>query len=172
MQHFAAAAGFAVTSVAVEPWELSAALRQPGRLDREIVSELEHVTVTLEGLESQVSPKALLGPVVGHLDTVASLLKGSPRPSLRQQLCSIAGETAGLAGWLTWDLEDRKAAGAYFRTGIQALGRPTTGRWCLPGRQLVRPAGLPRATAGQAPYSKGTHGFARADATPAPKHGW
>ena len=58
LQHMGAAAGVAVTSVAMEPWErLSAALRQPGRLDREIVSELEHVTVTLEGLESQVSPR-------------------------------------------------------------------------------------------------------------------
>jgi hypothetical protein len=169
MQHFAAAAGFAVTSVAIEPWErLSAALRQPGRLDREIVSELEHVTVTLEGLESQVSPKALLGPVVGHLDTVASLLKGSPGPSRRQQLCSIAGETAGLAGWLTWDLEDRKAAGAYFRTGIQAaqeaddraLGAYLVGSSCVQPAYRERPTARLRRLQGQ------THGFARADATP------
>jgi tetratricopeptide (TPR) repeat protein len=168
LQHVGAAAGFAVTSVAVEPWErLSAALRQPGRLDREIVSELEHVTVTLEGLESQVSPKALLGPVVGHLDTVASLLKGSPRPSLRQQLCSIAGETAGLAGWLTWDLEDRKAAGAYFRTGIQAaqeaddraLGAYLVGSSCVQPAYRERPPARLRRLQGQ------THGFARADAT-------
>jgi transcriptional regulator with XRE-family HTH domain len=169
LQHAGAAAGFAVTSVAVEPWErLSAALRQPGRLDREIVSELEHVTVTLEGLESQVSPKALLGPVVGHLDTVASLLKGSPRPSLRQQLCSIAGETAGLAGWLTWDLEDRKAAGAYFRTGIQAaqeaddraLGAYLVGSSCVQPAYRERPPARLRRLQGH------THGFARADATP------
>ena len=105
--------------------------------------------MTLEGLESQVSPKALLGPVVGHLDTVASLLKGSPGPSLRQQLCSIAGETAGLAGWLTWDLEDRKAAGAYFRTGIQAaqeaddraLGAYLVGSSCVQPAYREAPTG-------------------------------
>ena len=175
MQHFAAAAGFAVTSVAVEPWErLSAALRQPGRLDREIVSELEHVTVTLEGLESQVSPKALLGPVVGHLDTVASLLKGSPGPSLRQQLCSIAGETAGLAGWLTWDLEDRKAAGAYFRTGIQAAQRPTTGRWA-PTWWAAPASSRPTESAPRPGFddSKGTPtGSPAPTPPPAPKHGW
>jgi transcriptional regulator with XRE-family HTH domain len=169
LQHMGAAAGVAVTSVAMEPWErLSAALRQPGRLDREIVSELEHVTVTLERLESQVSPKALLGPVVGHLDTLASLLKSAPRPSLHQQLCSIAGETAGLAGWLTWDLEDRKAAGAYFRTGIQAaqeaddraLGAYLVGSSCVQPAYRERPPARLRRLEGH------THGFARADATP------
>jgi hypothetical protein len=169
LQHMGAAAGVAVTSVAMEPWErLSAALRQPGRLDREIVSELEHVTVTLEGLESQVSPKALLGPVVGHLDTLTSLLKGVPRPSLHQQLCSLAGETAGLAGWLTWDLEDRKAAGAYFRTGIQAaqeaddraLGAYLVGSSCVQPAYRERPSARLRRLEGH------THGFARADATP------
>ena len=42
MQHFAAAAGFAVTSVAVEPWErLSAALRQPGRLGGGVPGRVE-----------------------------------------------------------------------------------------------------------------------------------
>jgi transcriptional regulator with XRE-family HTH domain len=169
LQHIGAAAGVAVTSVAMEPWErLSAALRQPGRLDREIVSELEHVTVTLEGLESQVSPKALLGPVVGHLDTLASLLKSAPRPSLHQQLCSLAGETAGLAGWLTWDLEDRKAASAYFRTGIQAaqeaddraLGAYLVGSSCVQPAYRERPPARLRRLEGH------THGFARSDATP------
>ena len=49
LQNIGVTAGFAVTSVAVQPWErLAAALRQPSRLDREIVAELEHVTVTLE----------------------------------------------------------------------------------------------------------------------------
>jgi transcriptional regulator with XRE-family HTH domain/tetratricopeptide (TPR) repeat protein len=169
LQNIGVTAGFAVTSVAVQPWErLSAALRQPGRLDREIIAELEHVTVTLEALESQVSPKALLGPVVGHLDTVASLLKGSPRPSLRQQLCSIAGETAGLAGWLTWDLEDRKAAGAYFRTGIEAareaddraLGAYLVGSSCVQPAYRERPHARLRRLEGT------THGFTRTDATP------
>jgi hypothetical protein len=169
LQNIGVTAGFAVTSVAVQPWErLAAALRQPSRLDREIVAELEHVTVTLEGLESQVSPKALLGPVVGHLDTVASLLKGSPRPSLRQQLGSIAGETAGLAGWLTWDLEDRKAAGAYFHTGIQAAQEAddrALGAY-LVGSSCVQPAYRERPHARLRRLDGTTHGFTRADATP------
>jgi transcriptional regulator with XRE-family HTH domain len=62
LQGLGAVTGFAVTS-AVEPWQrLSAALRQPSRVDRQTVAELEHVTTSLEVLESQVSPRALLVP--------------------------------------------------------------------------------------------------------------
>jgi hypothetical protein len=74
--------------------------------------------ISLEGLESQVSPRSLLGPVAGHLNTLATLLQGALKPSLQRQLSSIAGETAGLAGWLAFDMEDRRAAAAYFRAGI------------------------------------------------------
>jgi transcriptional regulator with XRE-family HTH domain len=169
LQHLGKMTGVAVASTAVAPAErLAAALRQPSRLDREIITELEHVTITLEGLESQVSPKALLGPVTGHLDAVTTLLQGSTRPSLRRQLCSIAGETAGLAGWLTWDLEDRKAAGAYFRTGIEAAGEAddrALGAY-LVGSSCVQPAYRERPQARLRRLEGHTHGFARADATP------
>jgi len=108
----------AATSASSE--RLLTALRRPSRVDQRTVSQLEHVTIDLEGLESQVGPRTLLGPVVGHLNTLASLLQGTPKGALRRQLASIAGETAGLAGWLSWDLKDRRAAGAYFRAGIEA----------------------------------------------------
>jgi len=168
-QGLGAVTGSAVTSVTVEPWDrLTASLRQPSRVDRQTVAELEHVTISLEELESQVSPRALLGPVVGHLNTIASLLQGSTRPSLRQQLSSIAGETAGLAGWLTWDLEDRRAAGAYFRAGIQAaqeaddkaLGAYLVGSSCVQPAYRERPYARLRRLGGR------THGFTRGDANP------
>jgi tetratricopeptide (TPR) repeat protein len=126
------------------------------------------VTISLEGLESQVSPRALLGPVVGYLNTVTSLLRGSPRSSLERRLCSIAGETAGLAGWLTWDLEDRRAAGAYFHAGIQAaqeaddkaLGAYLVGSSCVQPAYRERPYARLRRLEGR------THGFTRTDANP------
>jgi hypothetical protein len=113
-------------------------------------------------------PRALLGPVVGHLNTVAALLQGPTRPSLRRQLCSIAGETAGLAGWLTFDLEDRRAAGAYFRAGIQAaqeaddkaLGAYLVGSSCVQPAYRERPYARLRRLEGR------THGFTRGDANP------
>ena len=169
LQGLGAATGFAVTASSLEPWDrLSAALGQPSRVDRQTVAELEHVTTSLEGLESQVSPRALLGPVVGHLNTVAALLQGPTRPSLRRQLCSIAGETAGLAGWVTFDLEDRRAAGAYFRAGIQAaqqaddkaLGAYLVGSSCVQPAYRERPYARLRRLEGR------THGFIRGDANP------
>jgi tetratricopeptide (TPR) repeat protein len=132
------------------------------------VSELEHITVSLEGLESQVSPRALLGPVVGHLNTVAQLLQGAPRAALHRQLSSIAGETAGLAGWLAFDMEDRRAAAAYFRAGIEAaqeandraLGAYLVGSSCVQPAYRERPFARLRRLQGR------TFGFTTADANP------
>jgi transcriptional regulator with XRE-family HTH domain/tetratricopeptide (TPR) repeat protein len=169
LQGLGAVTGSAVASVTVEPWaRLTAALSQPSRVDRQTVNELEHVTTSLERLESQVSPRALLGPVVGHLATVASLLRGSPRSSLERRLCSIAGETAGLAGWLTWDLDDRRAAGAYFRAGIQAAQEANDkplGAY-LVGSSVVQPAYRERPYARLRRLEGRTHGFTRSDANP------
>jgi transcriptional regulator with XRE-family HTH domain/tetratricopeptide (TPR) repeat protein len=168
LQSLGAVTGFAA-SVALEPWQrLMAALRQPSRVDRQTIAELEHVTASLEGLESQVSPRALLGPVVGHLNTVAALLQGSVGLTLRRQLCSVAGETAGLAGWLAWDLEDRRAAGAYFRAGIEAAqeaeDRPL-GAY-LVGSSCVQPAYRERPHARLRRLQSRTAGFAAGDANP------
>jgi len=158
-----------VTSSALEPWQrLVAALHQPSRVDRQTVAELEHVTAGLEGLESHVSPRALLGPVVGHLNTVAALLQGSIGLTLRRRLCSVAGETAGLAGWLAFDLEDRRAAGAYFRAGIEAaqeaedrpLGAYLVGSSCVQPAYRERPQARLRRLQGR------TSGFTAADANP------
>jgi len=158
-----------VTGSALEPWHrLTAALRQPSRVDRQTVAELERVTAGLESLEAQASPRALLGAVVGHLNTVAALLQGSLGLTLRRQLCSVAGETAGLAGWLAWDLEDRRAAGAFFRAGIEAaqeaedrpLGAYLVGSSCVQPAYRERPHARLRRLQGR------THGFATADANP------
>jgi hypothetical protein len=168
LQGLGAVTGVAVTS-ALEPWQrLSAALHQPRRIDRQTVSELEHITISLEGLESQVSPRSLLGPVAGHLNTLATLLQGALKPSMQRQLSSIAGETAGLAGWLAFDMEDRRAAAAYFRAGIEAaqeandraLGAYLVGSSCVQPAYRERPQARLRRLQGQ------TFGFQTFDANP------
>jgi tetratricopeptide (TPR) repeat protein len=159
--------GLAAASAFIEPWErLSHALRHPSRVDRATVSSLESLTVMLESRESQENPRALLGPVEGHLGNVATLLAGSP--PLRPQLCSIAGETAALAGWLAWDIEDRPAAAGYFRVGIdaakeandRALGAYLVGSSCVQPAYRERPYARLRRLQGR------TFGFARSDASP------
>src|SRR5262245_30767142 len=105
-----------------EPWErLAAALRRPARLDGNAIGHLERITAALESLEpTSVGPAVLLGPVMAHLDALKLLLRGSLLPALRARVCSLAGETAGLAGWLRWDLDDPTGAAAYFQTGLEA----------------------------------------------------
>ena len=159
--------GLAAASAFIEPWErLSHALRHPSRVDRATVSSLASLTVMLESRESQENPRALLGPVEGHLGNVATLLAGSP--PLRPQLCSIAGETAALAGWLAFDIEDRPAAAGYFRVGIEAakeandraLGAYLVGSSCVQPAYRERPYARLRRLEGR------TFGFARSDASP------
>jgi tetratricopeptide (TPR) repeat protein len=159
--------GLAAASAFIEPWErLSNALRHPSRVDRATVSSLASLTVMLESRESQENPRALLGPVEGHLGNMATLLAGSP--PLRPELCSIAGETAALAGWLAFDIEDRPAAAGYFRVGIEAakeandraLGAYLVGSSCVQPAYRERPYARLRRLEGR------TFGFARSDASP------
>ena len=112
--------GFQRTSS--EPWErLMRALSQRTHVDAETVAHLERTTVALENLEStQLGSRALIGPVTGHLNQISQLLRGSLRSELRGRLCSIAGETAGIAGWLHWNVGDSQRAAAYFQSALKA----------------------------------------------------
>ncbi|HKF76714.1 MAG TPA: helix-turn-helix transcriptional regulator [Candidatus Dormibacteraeota bacterium] len=105
-----------------EPWErLQRALRQPGGVDEETVAHLERITLALESLTpTQVGSRVILGPITGHLDAITLLLRGSLPANLRRRLCSLAGETAGFAGWLRWNMDDLDGAAAYFRSGLEA----------------------------------------------------
>src|SRR5262249_33383934 len=105
-----------------EPWErLARALRLPGEGDKETGDHLERVTRALESMgPAEVSSNALVGRVPGHLDGTPLLLRSSLSTSLRSRLCSLAAETAGYAGWLRWDMDDREGAMVYFETGLEA----------------------------------------------------
>jgi transcriptional regulator with XRE-family HTH domain len=122
LRHAAVPPGF--QRAGTEPWErLLGALRQRTTVDVETVAHLERTTVGLENLEpTEVGSRALVGPVAGHLDQIIELLRGSLRPELRTRLCSIAGETAGIAGWLHWNLGDTQRAAACFESALRAAG--------------------------------------------------
>ena len=114
--------GFAVaSSFTYEPWErLSAALAQPRRLDATAMSDLEAVTASLESQYAAVAPVTLTGAVQGHLATITQLLDGHPPARLQARLYSLAGEVAGLAGWLSADMGQHDRALIYFDNGIKA----------------------------------------------------
>jgi hypothetical protein len=146
-----------------EPWErLAYALRHPGRVDEQTVVHLEEITVALSRLEPVSASEGLLGPVMGHLDTIGVLLRGSLPPTIRRTLASLAAETAGLAGWLKWIVDDTASADGYYRValdaaheaGDRALGAYIMGRAACqpfyreqPDGRLERLAAIPREAA-------------------------
>lgn len=100
----------------MEPWErLTFALRHPGSIDQATLDQLEALTIALEGLEPFAEPVALLDPVSRLLNTLATLLASPLRPTVRRDLCSLAGETAGIAGRLRRIMDDDQGAAAYYR---------------------------------------------------------
>jgi tetratricopeptide (TPR) repeat protein len=104
-----------------EAWErLALAFRRPRHIDLETLANLEQITTTLGRLERDVRPRSLLGPTLGHLETMTNLLKDNLPSTAQQQVASLVGETAGLAGWLLWDLGANDAATAYVRTALEA----------------------------------------------------
>jgi hypothetical protein len=168
----AALASLGTVGVATEPWErLTHALRPASPIDTTTIDHLEDVTLSLSRLERTAgAPATLLPAVVGHMDTLVGFLSGGRRldSAGRRRLCSLAGETAALAGWLAWDLNDQARADHYFRSGLEAAqeaGDSALGAYLLGGlghAPMVREdpnARLARLT-GRA------FGFVAADASP------
>jgi transcriptional regulator with XRE-family HTH domain len=109
------------TSLPAEAWErLAKTLQRPGRIDDATLADLEQVTIALEQLERDVRPRSLLGPTLGHLETLTHLLRENPPTEAQRQIASMLGETAGVAGWLLWDLGANDQASAYVRTALEA----------------------------------------------------
>jgi hypothetical protein len=123
---------------------------------------------SLGGLRSQ---GALLGPVVGHLNTVTLLLRGSPRSSLSGRFARSLGRRpawrAGSPG--TWKTAGRPAPTSTPATPAsrppqeaddKALGAYLVGSSCVQPAYRERPYARLRRLEGR------THGFTRTDANP------
>lgn len=140
------AVGGTVLAVDAESWNrLSSALTGNRRVDTALIDHLGQLTASFEHLAPQLSHRALLTPLVGHLHAITQLLDGGMTPSLRTQLASIAGETAALAGQLLWYQGDHREAGQYFHTALkfaadaddQQLGAFVLGRIAIHGFRPV-----------------------------------
>ncbi len=100
---------------------LSHVLDHPCRVDSECLQQLERATILLQRQEGESRSEALLGSVKGHLAEVMQLIRlGSMGTQVHEALWTIAGETAGTAGWLTWQCDDKAAATAWFEFGLEA----------------------------------------------------
>lgn len=107
-----------VAGAAAEPWgRLSAALGG-GTLDPETVEMLQSVTAGMFESEEHVPARLMIDRLAGHLDALTALLPNAGR--YRAALAIAAGETAALAGWMSYDLGDVEQARQYYRVAVQA----------------------------------------------------
>jgi hypothetical protein len=140
----AAAGGVAVVPATTtgEPWErLSSALRQQSPVTPALVDELARRTAGLYGLEERVPARSLMNRVTTHLDALSQLLESGARSPVRRELASTAGETAALAGWLAFDMNDMPTALSYYRVAVEAAREADDdGLWaCVLGYESYQP---------------------------------
>lgn len=91
----------------------------PYKTDAALLASLVEGTETLERLYGHVTPAALQGLVLGHLDALTALLRGAPG-KYRREVLSLAGETAVLAGWVALDRGNDDRSLFYFDSALRA----------------------------------------------------
>jgi len=99
---------------------LAQAIHDPRQVDEVTVGHLESITDSHRRLYHAVSSFELIHIIRGHLHGVLGLLRGHQPESLRRRLAAIACETAGHAGWLAHDLDDRVSSEQYYATAVVA----------------------------------------------------
>lgn len=117
----ASAAAVPLGAAGAEPWErIASVLAGHAGVDLRVVDQMEAALTALEGLEFDLPPRALLGPVKGHINEVAAILAQPGPAGMKAALLSNAGEAMATAAWLAWDLDDRRAVEAYFSMAAEA----------------------------------------------------
>jgi len=126
----AAALGIAVVNgpsthlLGPEPWDrLAWALREPPTLDPHGLEHLEAEIVSYRQQYTMVPSGRLLGRTLVRLNDVAQLLGQAPKAEILPRLYLVAGQAAGLAGWLSFDLHDHGSAKRYYRVALDAARR-------------------------------------------------
>jgi transcriptional regulator with XRE-family HTH domain len=96
-------------------------LENPSSLDATALSSLEGITRhNWQLLYCGVPWPALLGGVLGHLQTITSFLKGSHSTSIEQRLYALASQEAQMAGEIYFDMHNYKQAQDRFTYAIKA----------------------------------------------------
>jgi tetratricopeptide (TPR) repeat protein len=87
------------------PWDALGALSGPAAVTTGWLAAADEVTATYVRAYHQVPATALADAVDSHVDRLVARLSASLTPSLRRRLTSAVADTAGLAGWLSVDLD-------------------------------------------------------------------
>lgn len=101
---------------------LSRALTKPSSIDEKTLRYLEQRTGSYwrDRNDAVLASYDLLSYVLEHLQKVLFFLEGSLLPTVRTRLCSIAGETAMLAGELFFDISDYMHAREFHKAAVRA----------------------------------------------------
>lgn len=101
-----------VTGATMLDWErLAATLRgQLGPSDRVLVDDLEAITRSYARQLETVAPSSLLPALRSHLAVLSGSLHSGQPEDVRRRVLSLTGETALLAGRLSWLLDNRGEA--------------------------------------------------------------
>ncbi|HSR23928.1 MAG TPA: helix-turn-helix transcriptional regulator [Candidatus Eisenbacteria bacterium] len=101
-----------VTGATMLDWDrLAATLRgQLGPNDRVLVDDLEAITRSYARQVETVAPSSLLPALRSHLAVLTGSLHSGQPDAVRRRLLSLSGETALLAGRLSWLLDNRGEA--------------------------------------------------------------
>jgi transcriptional regulator with XRE-family HTH domain len=125
-----------------EPLErIALAIRRPSRLDAQTIAHLEKITQDHRELYHQLGPFELLGEVSGHLRTLVLLLADTTSLKLRRPIAAMAGETAGHAAWLSYEIQHRRAVDRHYQLADVAMreaGDPVLQSYVLGFRSIVR----------------------------------
>jgi tetratricopeptide (TPR) repeat protein len=116
-----------------EPWLLARALDTSAVGGRSL-DLLEAAVAEFARRYPSAAPAELLGPVREHYRDAVRLLAGPLRVAHRRRLSAVASVLAGLAGSLSFDLQDQARATAYFQVARQAAEEAEDrdlGAWAL-----------------------------------------
>jgi transcriptional regulator with XRE-family HTH domain len=105
-------------TLGVELWDLARAM-QASNVSDDMLDSMEASVLRLHLVHAKVSPAVMLPHLHEHLRAVTSLLQQSQPIRQRRRLCSIAGHLAGLRGWATFDLADRRGASSWYELALQ-----------------------------------------------------
>jgi transcriptional regulator with XRE-family HTH domain len=105
-------------TLGVELWDLARAM-QASNVSDDMLDAMETSVLRLHQVHAKVSPTAMLPHLHEHLRAATSLLQQSQPIRQRRRLCSIAGHLAGLRGWATFDLADRRGASSWYELALQ-----------------------------------------------------
>jgi hypothetical protein len=112
------ASGAVLETLGVELWDLARAM-QASNVSDDMLDAMEASVLRLHQVHAKVSPTVMLPHLHEHLRAVTRLLQQSQPIRQRRRLCAIAGHLAGLRGWATFDLADRRGARSGYELALQ-----------------------------------------------------